>query len=166
MIDSKILLNATFNVKILAGQKLAARQAIAQLIPFLLQLIQQPQLLQYMHDKGWTINFLAIEKIFLRMSELQGAEDIIVPLSPEEKQAVQQMNPNAMKAQLTQLVEKLRGANKIAAIQAQGAQDVQKTLVEKTADVAAEKLAGSTQLDLAEARLERNTDMGELQQGV
>jgi hypothetical protein len=166
MIDSKILLNATFNVKILAGQKLAARQAIAQLIPFLLQLIQQPQLLQYMHEKGWTINFLSIEKIFLRMSELQGADDIIVPLSPEEKQAVQQMNPNAMKAQLTQLVEKLRGANKIAAIQAQGAQDVQKTLVEKTADVAAQKLAGSTQLDLAEARLERNTDMGELQNGV
>lgn len=161
LIDSKILLNATFNIKILAGQKLAARQAIAQIIPFLLQLVQQPQLLQYMHEKGWTINFLAIEKIFLRVSELQGADDIIVPLSDSEKQQVAQMNPNAMKAQIMELMEKLRGQNKLDAIQAQGAQDLQHTIVDKTMD----HVSGAVPLDLAEARLSRNTDMQELQQG-
>lgn len=165
LIDSKILLNATFDIKILAGQKLAARQAVAQIIPFLIQLVQQPQLLQFMHEKGWTIDFLAIEKIFLRVSELKGAEDIIVRLSPQEQQNVQQMNPNAMKAQLLQLVEKLRGQNKLEAIQAKGAADTQKDVISKTVDKALEH-TGDTQLGNAEARLERNTDLSELQTGV
>jgi hypothetical protein len=166
LIDSKILLNATFDIKILAGQKLAARQAVAQIIPFLLQLVQQPQLLQYMHEKGWTINFLAIERIFLRVSELKGAEDIIVRLTAQEQQNVQQMNPNAMKAQLLQLVEKLRGENKLQAIQAKGAADTQKDVISKTVDKALEGTSGDTQLGNAEARLERNTDMAELQGGL
>jgi hypothetical protein len=63
----------------LAGQKLAAKAAISQLIPSLLQLLQQPQQMEYMHQKGWTINFLAIEKI----------------LTDQEKQQVAQLNPNA-----------------------------------------------------------------------
>jgi hypothetical protein len=166
LIDSKILLNATFEIKILAGQKLAARQAVAQIIPFLLQLVQQPQLLQYMHEKGWTIDFLAIEKIFLRVSELKGAEDIIVRLTLEEQQKVTQMNPNAMKAQLMQLVEKLRGGNKLAAIQAKGAADTQRDIVKATVDKALENTSGDTQLGNAEAREERNTDLSELQTGV
>jgi hypothetical protein len=166
LIDSKILLNATFDIKILAGQKLAARQAVAQIIPFLLQLVQQPQLLQYMHEKGWTIDFLAIEKIFLRVSELKGAEDIIVRLSPQEQQSVQQMNPNAMKAQLLQLVEKLKGSNKIAEVQAKGAADTQRDIVKATVDKALEGTSGDTQLGNAEAREERNTDLSELQTGV
>lgn len=155
IIDAKILLNATFNIKILAGQKLAARAAIAQIIPFLLQLVQQPQLLQYMHEKGWTINFLAIERIFLRVSELQGADDIIVPLTAEEKQQVAQMNPNAMKAELATLVEKLRGQNKLEAIKAEGARDLQNTLVDKTMD----HIEGSVPLNQAMGRVLRNQDV-------
>lgn len=166
LIDSKILLNATFDIKILAGQKLAARQAVSQIIPFLLQLVQQPQLLQYMHEKGWTIDFLAIEKIFLRVSELKGAEDIIVRLSPQEQQNVQQMNPNAMKAQLMQLVEKLRGQNKLAEIGAKGAAETQRDVVKATVDKALEGTSGDEQLGNAEARLERNEDLSELENGV
>lgn len=162
IIDAKILLNATFNIKILAGQKLAARAAIAQIIPFLLQLVQQPQLLQYMHEKGWTINFLSIERIFLRVSELQGADDIIVPLSEQEKQQVAQMNPNAMKAQIAALIEQLRGKNKLDEIQAKGEQDMQHTLVEKTMD----HIEGAVPLNQAMARVMRNQDADILESGT
>jgi hypothetical protein len=180
-IDAEKFLDMEFNIKVLAGQKLAAKAAISQLIPFLLQLLQQPQLMEYLHQKGWTINFLAIEKIFMRVSELQGAEDIIVPLSPQEQQQVAQMNPNAMKMQAAELQEKLRGANKIQSIQAQGSQDVQKEIVKASlahiegavpldAGEGARGAQGNPEgpgpLDLAEARLTRNTDMGELQGGV
>jgi hypothetical protein len=161
-IDPKTLLNAKFNIKILAGQKLAAKQQIAQLIPFLLQLVQQPQLLEYMHQKGWTINFLSIERIFLRMSELQGAQDIIVRLTPEEMQNVQQMNPATIKAQIAELLEKLKGKNKLEAIDAQGKQEIQRTVIDKSMD----HIAGAVPLDLAEARLDRNTDLTELQNGI
>ncbi len=161
VLDKLLDEDVEFTIKVLAGQKLAAKAAIAQLIPFLLQLLQQPQLMEYMHQKGWTINFLAIEKIFLRVSELQGAEDIIVPLSPEEMQNVQQLNPNAQRVQAAATLEKIRGANKIAEVQAKGATDMQNTLVDKIMD----KLPVD-ELGLAEGRLERNTDMQELQQGV
>jgi len=161
-IDMEEFLDFEFEVKVLAGQKLAAKAAIAQLIPFLLQIVQQPQLMEYMHQKGWTIDFKAIEDLFMQMSELQGRQDIIVPLTPEEQQQVQQANPNAMRVQAAATLEKLKGANKLQEVQAKGAQDIQKTLVDKALD----HISGDVPLELAEARLERNTDMGELQSGV
>jgi hypothetical protein len=154
-------LGAKFEIKILAGQKLAARAAILQLIPFMLQIIQQPQLMQYLHEKGWTINFKSIEDIFQRMSELSGWQDIFVPLTDEEKQTMQQMNAGAQKVQATMAQEKLRGQNKLQEVQAKGQQDLQNTLVEKALDK-----IGPDELADAEGRLERNTDMSELAQGV
>lgn len=180
-INPDTLRNYKFTIKVLAGQKLAAKAAIAQLIPFLLQLTQQPQLLQYMHEKGWTINFLAIEKIFLRMSELQGAQNIIVPLTDQEKQMVQQMNPAAMKEQLIKLEQMLKGQSKLAEVEAKGKNEKELAVLrpaaehmaekmanqtEEPADREAQKLEGATQLEQAEARTTRNTDMTELAGGV
>lgn len=160
-IDAEEFLDARFEIKILAGQKLAARAAILQLIPFLLQIVQQPQLMQWLHEKGWTINFKAIEDIFQRMSELQSWQDIFVPLSPQELQQVQQMNAGAQKLQSAVAVEKVRGQNKLQQVAAQGQQDLQNTIVEKAIDK-----IGPTELAQAEGRLSRNVDMQELQQGI
>jgi hypothetical protein len=160
-IDAEDFLDARFEIKILAGQKLAARAAILQLIPFLLQIVQQPQLMQWLHEKGWTINFKAIEDIFQRMSELQSWQDIFVPLSPQEMQSVQQMSGGAQKLQGAVAVEKVRGQNKLQQVAAKGQQDLQNTIVEKAIDK-----IGPTELAQAEGRLSRSTDMQELQQGV
>jgi hypothetical protein len=160
-IDAEDFLDARFEIKILAGQKLAARAAILQLIPFLLQIVQQPQLMQWLHEKGWTINFKSIEDIFQRMSELQSWQDIFVPLSPQEMQSVQQMNAGTQKLQGAVAVEKVRGQNKLQQVAAKGQQDLQNTIVEKAIDK-----IGPSELAQAEGRLSRNTDMQELQQGV
>jgi hypothetical protein len=165
-IDPEKMINAEFNIKILAGQKLAAKAAIQQLIPFMLQLLQQPQLLEYMHQKGQTINFSAIEKIFMRVSELQGAEDIFVPLTPQEMQQMQAMNPGAQKAQAATAVEQMRGQNKLNEVKAKGAVDTQLAIVKPLVDKAAERLEGSQEFEDAEGRLERNVDMGELSNGL
>jgi hypothetical protein len=169
-IDPEKLISAEFNIKILAGQKLAAKASIQQLIPFMLQLLQQPQLMEFMHQKGKTINFSAIEKIFMRVSELQGAEDIIVDLTPEEMEQVKAMNPAMQKTQTATEIEKVRGANKLQAIDAKGKVDTQVAVVKAAANSAAEKaskrLEGPTQFEEAEARNERNTDLAELQNGI
>lgn len=154
--------DAVFDIKILAGQKLAAKMAISQLIPFLLQIMQQPALLEFLHQKGKTVNFEAIEDLFLRMSELADREDIFIDLTDEQKQMVQSMQPGQMKIQADTAKEKLRGENEIALEQERGKQDLNKTLVDKALD----HIQGAVPLELAEARLERNTDMNELQQGV
>jgi hypothetical protein len=160
-IDAEEFLNADFEIKVLAGQKLAAKAAILQLIPFLLQIVQQPQLMQWLHEKGWTINFKAIEDIFQRMSELESWQDIFVPLTDQEKQMVKQMNAGAQRVQGQVAVEQVRGQNKLQEVQAKGQQDMQQTLVEKTLD----KLPAD-ELAMAEGRLQRNADMTELQQGI
>jgi hypothetical protein len=166
-IDPERFMDMEFNIKVLAGQKLAAKAAISQLIPFLLQLLQQPQLMEYMHQKGWTINFLAIERIFLRVSELQGAEDIIVPLTDDEKAQVQQLNPNAQRVQAAATLEKLRGANKLAEVQEQGKNAIQHTVVQETLKhVTGEVPLETNEFSLAQGRLDRNMDLNELQNGV
>lgn len=165
-IDPEKLVNAEFNIKILAGQKLAAKASIQQLIPFMLQLLQQPQLMEFMHQKGKTINFSAIEKIFMRVSELQGAEDIIVDLTPQEMAQVKATNPAAQRTQSAAAIEQVRGQNKLQAIDAKGKADTQVAVVKAAAEKAAERLEGSTEFEQAEGRLERNTDMSELQTGV
>lgn len=165
-IDPNKLINAEFNVKILAGSKLAAKAQIQQLIPFLLQLLQQPQLMEYMHQKGWTINFRAIEQVFVRVSELSGMEDIIVPMTDEEKQQMQATNPAVQRTQAAAAIEDKRGQNKLQAIQAQGAEDTKLTIIKPLVDKAAERLEGSQEFEDAEGRLERNVDMGELSSGI
>jgi hypothetical protein len=167
-IDAEAFLDMEFEIKVLAGQKLQAKANILQLIPFLLQLVQQPQLLEYMHQKGQTINFAAIEDLFMQMSELQGRQDIIVPLTPQQLQLVQQMNPTMAKTQQAAVIEKLKGQNKIQEIQEQGHQAAQTEVVRAAAKAATEgggesgpaqnRAEGPTPLELAEARLTRNTD--------
>jgi len=161
-IDPETLQNAEFSIKILAGQKLAAKAAIAQLIPFLLQLVQQPQLLQFLHQIGDTVNFRAIVKLFLQVSELAGREDLITKLTPQQQQMVAQQQPGVAMAQAHMAVEKQKGQNKLAEVQAKGAADLQNTIVDK----GMERLAGDLPLELAESRLARNTDMDFLQGGL
>lgn len=160
-IDPLQLLDIEFSIKVLAGQKLQAKANMMQLLPFLIQFVQQPQLMQFMHEKGETVNFAAIEEIFMQVSELAGRGDIIVPLTPQQRQMVAQMNPNAMKAQVGALLEKLKGQNKLAAIAAQGKQDMQKLVTDKAMD----HVEGAVPLELAEARDARNTDLSILQNG-
>lgn len=160
--DARKFMNAKFSFRVLAGQKLQARAAIAQLIPFLLQLVQQPQLMQFMHEKGWTINYLAIEKLFMQMSELAGRDDIIIPLTPQEKQMVQQMQPGVQRLQQVAAEQQLKNKGELDKVNAKGEVDLNNLLVDKALD----HVEGSVPLDLAEARLARNNDMNLLQNGV
>lgn len=160
--EAETFMDARFDIQILCGQKLAAKAAIAQLIPFLLQILQQPQMLQYMHEIGLTVNYQAIANLFLRMSELATREDIFIPLTAQQKAMMAQMQPGVQKIAADAHVEQLKGQNKIAAIQEQGKQDLQKTLVEKSMD----HVEGAVPLEMAEARLMRNQDLGILQEGV
>jgi hypothetical protein len=160
--EAETFIDARFNIKILCGQKLAAKAAIAQLIPFLLQIMQQPQMLQYLHEIGMTVNFMAIANLFIRMSELAAREDIFIPLTDDQKKFMAQMQPGIQKVQADAKIEAIKGTNRIAEVREKGKQDMQKTLVEKAMD----HVEGAVPLELAEARLARNDDMATLQQGA
>src|SRR5271166_85633 len=155
-------LDSEFELAILAGQKLAAKQGIQQLVPFLLQLLEQPQILEYYHQIGKTVDFAAMEDIFLAVSELTQQPDIIRDMTDDEKQQYQQNNPNMQKVQAATAVEKVKGANKLQEVAAKGRQDLTKTVVDKALD----KMSGGEPLDLAEGRLLRNDDQQALEGGL
>lgn len=160
-IDAETFMCAEFNIRVLAGQKLAHRVAVAQLIPFLLSLVQQPQLMQFMHEKGETINFSAIAKLYVEMSELQGRQDLIIPLTPQQQQSIAAMNPNAMKLQVMQAIEQLKNEGKLQAIDKENQGKLYNTIVDKLMDHA----AGLQPLEQAQARTTRNEDADILQNG-
>ena len=161
-IDEEQFLNAEFEVSVLAGQKLAAKAGIQQLIPMFLQIVQQPQLLEYLHQRGETIDFGVMMDLMMQVSELQQQPDIFRPLTPQEQQQLQQMNPGAQKVQGAATIEKLKGENKQAEIQTK----VQVDLANKAAEIAMERAAGAVPMERATGRLAEMTDREELQHGL
>ena len=161
-IDFEQFLNVEFEVDVLAGQKLALRAALAQVIPFFEQIVQQPQILEYLHQRGETIDFKAMLQVYLQMSALNMQPDVFRPLTPQEQQTVQQMNPNAAKAQQAIAVEKLRGQNKIQEVQAKGQMD----LATKAAETAMEHYSGGAALERAEGMSMRKHDQDILENGL
>ena len=157
-------LNAEFEVSVLAGQKLATRQGIQQILPFFMQIVQQPQLLQFLHERGDTIDFATIVDLFMQVAELQNQPDIIRPLTLAEKQQIQAqaVAPTAQKNAAQLQVEQLRGQNKIAAIHEKAQDDLATTLTEK----AMERTQEGIPLERAMALTERGQDEKILQGAI
>jgi hypothetical protein len=162
-IDFDAFLNAEFTVDVLAGQRMMAKQAIQQLIPFILQILQQPQIQNFYNQIGMVLDYQALFGILIRMSELDGnIDNIFRAMTPKERVMFKQNNPGAQKVQGQLAVEQVRGQNKLQETQAKGQVD----MTTKLATIAAEHAAGSVPLERAEGLLERKTDEHELEQGV
>lgn len=162
-LDMEKFLNAEFGMNVLAGMRMMARQAIQQLIPFLLQIIQQPQALDALHQTGRTIDFAAIEGLFIRMSELDGnADNIYRQMTKQEAAAYKQNSPGAQKVAGQIAVEKQRGQNKLQEAETKGQVDQ----TNKITEIAAEHMAGAIPLERAEGLVERNQDETYLRSGV
>lgn len=161
-IDQESFLASEFEVAVLAGQKLAAKQGIQQLIPFFLQIVQQPQLLQFLHERGDTVDFTVIMDLLLQVSELSQQPDIFRALTPRERVMVKQMNQGAQRMQALAAQENLKGQNKIKEIQAKGEVD----LGNKAATIAMERIGEGIPLTRATGLVERSSDEDVLRHGL
>jgi hypothetical protein len=161
-IEEEQFLDAEFEIDVLAGQRLAAKAGIQQLIPFMLQVVQQPQLLQFLHEEGKTVDFGVILDLFLQVSELAQQPDVFRPMTPKELQAQQQSNPVAQKVQGAQALEQAKTQGKVQQIQAKGEVD----LGNKAAELAMSKTSDGLPLERAEGLAERGADEKILQQGM
>jgi len=83
----------------LAGTKLAARNRMAQALPFLLEVFGNQALVQQLSETGWKVNAMELVNMVLDVSEWKNKRDLIVEMTDEEKQMQQQQNPSAVKAQ-------------------------------------------------------------------
>lgn len=156
-------LNAEFILDVLAGQKMMARAAIQQLIPFILQILQQPQIQNFYNMLGKKLDYEALFSILIRMSELDGnIDNIFSDMTEKEKESYKQNSPGAQKVAGALQVEQARGENKIKETQAKGQTD----LTTHLAEIAAEHAGGAVPLERAQGLMERSTDENELRNGV
>jgi len=161
-IDMDSFLGEEFEVTVLAGQKLAIRKAIQQLLPFFLQIVQQPQLMQFLHERGETVDFKVVMDLLMQASELAQQPDIFRALTADEKKMVQQMNAGVQRIQQAVVQERAKGQARDQNIRTQGEVD----LGNKAAEIALQHTADGIPLEHAIGLTERAEDVAALRQGL
>ena len=98
-VDFADFMDASVKFDTLAGTRLAARNRMAQALPFLLEVLGNQALVQQLGEIGWKVNALELTRMVLDMSEWKNSNDLIVPLTQQEQQMMAQQNPEVIKAQ-------------------------------------------------------------------
>ena len=98
--------NGSYVVDVLSSTKLAAKRAMAGMIPNLVQLLAAPPVLPAMAQSGKKFNFA---ELMSQMVELTGwdTDELIVDMTQEDLQRMQQQNPQIVKAQADQQHQEL-----------------------------------------------------------
>lgn len=104
-LDVRDFLSADHKFEVLAGAHLAAKKAMAQALPLMIQILENPHLVAQLNAMGYAVDVKQIFEMFMEMSGWKNTREVIRPMNPQEKQSFQQNNPGAAKLQqmLTQI---------------------------------------------------------------
>jgi len=112
-LDMDNFLNARLKYEVLAGARLQAKKAMAQQLPMMIQLLDNPHLVQQLAQTGWVVDVKEFYEMLLEVSEWKNARQLVRPMTDEERQFYQQQSSGpAAQAQA-----------KVAAVQAKGEVD-------------------------------------------
>lgn len=91
------IINGTYRLNITAGTKLAARNALNQSLGFIESMLQAPGMAEMLAGQAVKIDFNALVQALFESTGYPYREQIIKPMTAEEKQAyqAQQQQPNA-----------------------------------------------------------------------
>ena len=98
-VNEEDYMNARLEYEVLAGTHLSAKRSMAQMAPMLIQIFENPQLLQQLNATGQTVDIREMFAMFLEASEWKNARNIIRPLNEQEKAHMAANNPQAGKLQ-------------------------------------------------------------------
>jgi hypothetical protein len=121
----------------LAGAHLAAKKAMAQALPLLVQIFENAPLVQQLNSMGYMVDVKQLLEMFMEVSEWRNARELIRPMTAQEQQKFQQSNPGMQKAQLQVAAIGARHQAKTAEIDQQNEADLAKSMISKANDEAA-----------------------------
>ena len=147
--DFQDFLEMPVKFETLAGTKLSARSAMAQALPFLLEVLGNQALVQQLSETGWKVDAKELVKMVMDMSGWKNMRDVIVPMTDQEKQQQQMSNPAVVKAQAA-----------AAELQQKHANDMQLE-DKKIAGRIATKAVDTTHKNIVESPLERASAFAE-----
>lgn len=94
--DSERTANVGFEV--LAGAKLGAKKEMAQALPIIIQLLNNPTFVQNANDAGYEFDAVAIFKAFTDAAGWKFSQQFLKPMTPERKAQHQANSPAALQA--------------------------------------------------------------------
>ncbi len=106
-LDPMEVFGAQVRFEMRAGSRMASRQALLQTMPFLLQEIANPQLVQQLTQQGKTIDFEEIFQMFLDATGYARKAAWVRPLSDQEKAALKAAAEHPVNADLQMQRERL-----------------------------------------------------------
>jgi hypothetical protein len=95
--DAIELKNANIKFDMLAGAKLKAKMAMLQIMPQLVQLFQIAPVLEDLTNKGQKVDWAFFIQTALDSTDWPGAQKFIIPMTDEDKKALQAKNEAAQR---------------------------------------------------------------------
>jgi hypothetical protein len=140
--------NADTKIQIIAGTKLIARQAAAQIVPMITQMVANEAVQDALNVQAVKFDFAEFAKEYF---ELMGwdIDSLFVPQTDADKQRAQQQNQAFTKAMGDMMLQKQKHADEIDSIDAKGSIQAETAVLKQTlkshidsAEQAEEALAG------------------------
>jgi hypothetical protein len=118
------ILNAKVKFSVLAGSKMHVRRNMSQSLPLLTQNLANPAVTEQLGLQGMKVDWLEISRMWFMAGEWANMNDVIVPMSDEEKQQHQAKSQNSAQAQKFQAQQALLAQKSAAAEQLADSQNV------------------------------------------
>jgi hypothetical protein len=111
--------NATASITVIAGQKLTARAAAAQLVPQIITLLSNVAVQQSLQVQGKKFNYAELMEESLSLAGWN-LDSLIQDMTPEDQQRAMMQNPAVIKSQSDQQLEAQKQSNTLAQISEKG----------------------------------------------
>jgi hypothetical protein len=121
----------------LAGAHLAAKKAMAQALPLMVQIFENQPLIQQLNATGWIVDVKELLEMFLEVSEWKNARTLIRPMTAQEEQKYKQNNPGVQRVQGQIAAIGARHQAKAAEIDQQGEANLARDMIGRASDEAA-----------------------------
>ena len=102
------ILNAKVKFNILAGSKMQTRRNMAQGLPMMTQFLANPQLLEQLSIEGKKVDVSEIIRMWFEASDWKNMNDVIVPMTDEDKERQQQQSQGGLAQQKFQQQQALQ----------------------------------------------------------
>lgn len=135
--------NSQVKYEVLAGANLGAKKEMAQALPIIIQLLNNPVFTKNINDSGYKFDALAIFKAFVDAAGWKFSQDFVIPMSEQEKQQQQANSPAALQA-----------------AQQKAAADMQKQKFEQEQTLENQKQLGKAGNEAFRASIEKSTQPG------
>lgn len=106
-VDFQDFLSQVIKFDTLAGTRLAAKNRMAQALPFLMEVFSNQAIVSQLSQIGWKVNVTELVSMIMDMSEWKNQRDLVVPMTTDEKNQMQQQQAasvaaNSKQAQIQQ----------------------------------------------------------------